>query len=107
MRRGPWRVAVAGHSMEPALREGDRLLVLPPRRQPRVGEVVVLRDPRDANHLLLKRVAAVSDREVTVMGDRRDHSTDSRYFGDVPIADVIGRAAFRYAPLGRAGRVRS
>jgi nickel-type superoxide dismutase maturation protease len=100
-------VAVAGHSMEPALREGDRLLVLPPRRQPRVGEVVVVRDPRDATHLLLKRVAAVHDDEVTVMGDRRDHSTDSRYFGDVPLSDIVGRAAFRYRPLGRAGRVRS
>ena len=43
---------------------------------------------------------------VHVMGDRRDHSTDSRYFGDVPIADVVGRAAFCYAPIGRAGRVR-
>ncbi len=106
MRRGPWRVAVAGHSMEPALREGDRLFVLPPRRQPRVGEVVVVRDPRDATHLLLKRVAAEHDGEVTVMGDRRDHSTDSRYFGDVPLADVVGRAAFRYKPLARAGRVR-
>jgi signal peptidase I len=51
--------------MEPALREGDWLFVLPPRRQPRVGEVVVLRDPRDAKHLLLKRVAAVGEREVT------------------------------------------
>jgi len=40
-----------------------------------------------------------------VMGDRRDHSTDSRYFGDVPLTDVVGRAAFRYRPLARAGRV--
>jgi nickel-type superoxide dismutase maturation protease len=93
--------------MEPALREGDWLFVLPPRRHPRVGEVVVVRDPRDANHLLLKRIAAVRDEGVTVMGDRRDHSTDSRYFGDVPLTDVVGRAGFRYAPLGRAGRVRS
>lgn len=100
-------MAVAGHSMEPALREGDWLLVLPPRRQPRIGEVVVVRDPREPTRLLLKRVAAVRDGEVTVMGDRRDHSTDSRYFGDVAIADVVGRAAFRYKPLARAGRVRS
>ncbi len=91
--------------MEPALREGDWLFVLPPRRQPRVGEVVVVRDPRDARHLLLKRVAAVRDGAVTVMGDRRDHSTDSRYFGDVPLSEVVGRAAFRYAPLARLGRV--
>jgi nickel-type superoxide dismutase maturation protease len=99
-------VAVAGHSMEPALREGDWLFVLPPRRPPRVGEVVVLRDPRDRTRLLLKRVAAVGEGEVTVMGDHRDHSTDSRYFGDVPLTDVVGRAAFRYAPIARAGRVR-
>lgn len=98
-------MAVAGHSMEPALREGDRLFVLPPRRQPRIGEVVVVRDPRDTTRLLLKRVAAVRDGQVTVMGDRRDHSTDSRYFGDVPLTDVVGRAAFRYKPLGRVGRV--
>ena len=81
--------------------------MLPPRREPRVGEVVVLRDPRDEKRLLLKRVAAVHEGEVTVMGDRRDHSTDSRYFGDVPLSDVVGRAAFRYKPLARAGRVRS
>jgi len=102
-----WRVSVAGQSMAPALREGDRLLVLPPRGRPRVGEVIVLRDPRDARGLLLKRVAAVRDHDLTVMGDRRDHSTESRYFGDVPLTDVIGRAAFRYAPLARLGRIGS
>lgn len=99
----PWRVAVTGHSMEPALREGDWLLVLPPRRVPRAGEVVLVRDPRDRSRLLLKRVAEVRDGGVVVLGDREDHSTDSREFGAVPLADVVGRAAFRYAPLDRAG----
>ena len=61
MRRGPWRVAVAGHSMEPALREGDWLLVLPPRRQPRVGEVVVLRDPRDAFDVFTRSANRLDD----------------------------------------------
>jgi nickel-type superoxide dismutase maturation protease len=99
----PWRVAVAGHSMEPALREGDWLLVVPPRREPREGDVVLVRDPRERERLLLKRVAAVSADGVSVVGDHAEHSTDSRQFGAIPRSDVIGRAAFRYAPLTRLG----
>jgi hypothetical protein len=41
------------------------------------------------------------------MGDHKDQSTDSRVFGAVPFADVLGRAAFRYAPLRRVGRLRA
>lgn len=101
----PWRVAVAGQSMEPSLREGDWLFVLPPRRAPRPGDVVVVRDPREPARLLLKRVAEVRDDACVVIGDSADHSTDSRTFGAVPFAQVIGRAAFRYAPLRRMGPV--
>ena len=99
-------MAVRGHSMEPALREGDWLLVLPPRRAVRSGEVVLLRDPRERTRFLLKRVSEVTSAGVVVHGDRSDHSTDSRTFGAVPLADVVGRAAFRYAPLSRFGPVR-
>ena len=91
--------------MEPALREGDWLLVLPPRRVVRSGDVVLVRDPRERSRLLLKRVRDVTAAGVVVHGDRADHSTDSRAFGAVPFADVIGRAAFRYAPLRRIGPV--
>src|SRR5581483_10025140 len=55
----PWRVAVRGHSMEPALREGDWVLVFPPRGRPRPGDVVLVRDPQERARLLLKRVAEV------------------------------------------------
>lgn len=92
--------------MEPALREGDWVLVLPPRRTPRAGDVVLVRDPRERSRLLLKRVAEVSGDGCVVIGDRSDHSTDSRHFGRVPFADVVGRAAFRYAPFRRAGPLR-
>jgi nickel-type superoxide dismutase maturation protease len=91
--------------MEPALREGDWLLVLPSRRRPRRGEIVLVRDPRERERLLLKRVADVSGDRCTVVGDHDGHSTDSRAFGPVPLSDVIGRAAFRYAPLSRIGVV--
>lgn len=101
----PWRVAVSGHSMEPALREGDWVFVLPPRPAPRAGEVVLLRDPRDRSRLLLKRVAALTGDGCVVEGDHAEHSTDSRHFGPVPVADVVGRAAFRYYPLRRFGPI--
>jgi nickel-type superoxide dismutase maturation protease len=91
--------------MEPALREGDWLLVIPPRRSPREGDVVVVRDPRERDRLLLKRVATVSPEGVTVVGDHADHSTDSRQFGSIPHGDVLGRAAFRYAPITRLGPI--
>ena len=52
-------VAVRGRSMAPALLPGDRLIVRRRRGEPRVGEVVVVRDPRRPDRELIKRVAAV------------------------------------------------
>lgn len=98
-------MAVRGHSMEPALREGDWVLVLPPRGAPKPGDVVLLRDPRERSRLLLKRVAEVDERGLSVLGDHAEHSADSRTFGRVPTSDVVGRAALRYAPLQRFGPI--
>ena len=89
--------------MEPALRAGDWIVVSSISRPPRVGEIVLVRDPRDPENVMLKRVAAVAEGACTVLGDRLDESTDSRTFGPVPFANVLARALFRYGPIGRIG----
>jgi len=40
-----------------------------------------------------------------VLGDNRNNSEDSRFFGYVPRANVIGKAMFIYWPLPRVGFV--
>lgn len=91
--------------MEPALRAGDWLVVAPLAGAPVPGEIVLARDPRERERLVLKRVASVKHGRCTLLGDRPDASTDSRVFGPVALEDVVGRAVFRYAPFGRIGLV--
>lgn len=41
--------------------------------------------------------------QVFVMGDNRENANDSRYWGTVPLRNVLGRASKIYWPLDRAG----
>jgi type IV secretory pathway protease TraF len=58
-----------------------------------VDDVVLLADPvRESPTRIIKRVAEISHdgSSVWVLGDNRDHSTDSRAFGSVPSVMVEG-----------------
>ncbi len=116
--------------MRPAIESGDWLLVDPTvRRWPRRGSVVVFREP-ESDVLAIKRVAGVpgdvirnvrvtdpaTGEEVAVtirlipdeawlLGDDPGVSVDSRRYGPVALERLVGRAWFRYAPLGRFGRL--
>jgi signal peptidase I len=41
--------------------------------------------------------------QVFVMGDNRENSQDSRYFGPIPTNTIIGRAFVRMFPFNRFG----
>jgi signal peptidase I len=114
--------------MRPAIEPGDWLLVDPTvDRWPRRGSVVVFREP-DSNELAIKRIAAgPGDRvpyadgylilgadEAWLLSDASDaelmasglgQPVDSRRYGPVPVDLLVGRAWFRYGPLGRVGRI--
>lgn len=109
LRRGLVLIRVVGDSMLPSYRAGDRIVVRRSRRY-RPGDVVVFRAPyRSDVEWLLKRVVAVAGQPVPadcraavpnavvppgqllVRGDAA-HSQDSRHFGPVPLAEVLGVA---------------
>lgn len=103
------RFAISGSSMEPALLPGDWVLVdehAYRARLPRRGHIVVARDPRELSRHLVKRVSAVEIHgNIRIEGDNADESTDSRHFGAVPRASVLGRVRWRYWPVRRIGSV--
>ncbi len=114
--------------MAPTIEPGDWLLVDPTgTRWPRRGSVVVFREP-DTDRLAIKRVAAgpgdrvdldeghlilapdeawlLSDASTAeLVGRGFGEPVDSRRYGPVPVDLLVGRAWFRYGPVGRIGRI--
>lgn len=88
------RFMVSGQSMKSTFREGQTLLVssIPYLfRQPGIGDIVVVKDPRDGRRLL-KRIVDIRPREeYFVSGDNPSASTDSRRFGVVSRKMILGK----------------
>lgn len=92
------RVRIVGPSMEPALRNNEWWVA---RRSAAVhpGDVALIVHPRRPDALIVKRLVRREPDGWWVLGDNAGQSEDSRQFGAVPDANVIGRLWFRYHPL--------
>src|SRR3989304_4519257 len=93
------RFRVPDGALEPPRRAGAPVLVYRwayRRPRPRSGDVVVLRDPEDADRYLVKRVAETKPPDrVVVLGDNRAASRDSRHFGLVGVGAIVGKVIVR------------
>jgi signal peptidase I len=81
---------------------GDRIAIqqgqLSVNGQP-LAETYVLETPKIEDLLEV----TVPPQQLFMMGDNRNNSNDSRYWGFLPVDNVIGKAVFRFFPLDRLG----
>lgn len=145
---------VQGNSMVPTLHSGDYLItekISYRFRAPKIGDIVVLKNPRDESQDFIKRIIAVpgdtiqiskntvyingqalkedylpintqthagtfitessiikaADNQYFVIGDNREHSSDSREWGPITKEEIVGKAFFRYFPIQNMGLLTS
>lgn len=109
---------VYGHSMAPLLQPGALVFVSErafESRLPQRGDVVAVRPASLGGKALVKRVVGLPHERVAVgeqvwqleedqfflLGDRPDHSLDSRVFGPVTREELVGRVRARVWPWCR------
>jgi nickel-type superoxide dismutase maturation protease len=89
------RFRVEQRSMSPLLNPGDYVIVnrwAYALHEPRVGDLVVLRDPEREGRFLCKRIAEVTDSGTYVVrGENEAVSRDSGRFGPVPRRLIVGK----------------
>ncbi len=91
---------VEGYSMWPTLKPKDRVIVRPLNQHselPPIGAIIVCIHPHQPSCRVIKRLSAVTDNQLTILGDYPDASTDSRQWGSISreclIGDVVALAA--------------
>ncbi|HEU4542494.1 MAG TPA: S24 family peptidase [Jiangellaceae bacterium] len=95
---------VRGRSMEPTLRDGDRLLVRY-GAEPRLGQLAVVRLP-DRGVASVKRVTRRDADGWWVERDNPAEGVDSWLVGAIPDADLVAVVLGRVWPRPRWGTIR-
>ncbi len=93
-------IKVSGHSLDPVYRDGDFVLVsriplLVRGIQP--GDAVVFQHPSLGRLIKLVERLEDQDRSVYVVG-LDPHSSDSRTFGAIPMAQIQGKVIWHFTP---------
>ena len=95
------RFRVTGQSMVPLLQPQEEVLADPYAYRaaaPEPGDIVVAEHPGRPRFWLVKRVLFVRENgDCVLVGDNSDASTDSRAFGAVPTAKILGRVTSRFS----------
>ena len=85
----------------------SHLMALDHRRPSWVPMHAVMRKEETCDYNNRGFVCTVPDGKYFVMGDNRDNSEDSRYWGFVPDENLVGRAVFIWANFGDMTRIGS
>ncbi len=94
------RYRVENVSMLPLLPPGTTVLINPRayrHSRPQAGDIVVAHLPARGGQRAIKRIDKVfPDGSVFLIGDNPARSTDSRIFGTVPLACILGKVVCRF-----------
>lgn len=115
---------VVGPSMLPTMNEAGAVLILDKLSVHlgliTRGDVIIAHSPTEPDATVCKRVSALADDihwcsrhildivppgHVWLLGDNASNSNDSRKYGPVPAAMIIGRVVFSLWPPSQIGRV--
>ena len=95
------RMRVVGESMSPTIDAGTIIYTRPYFfwESIQVGDVVILRDPRKPSRKIIKRVVMRIKSDYTVLGDNARASTDSRVFGNISKAAILGKVMALFSTI--------
>ncbi|MGC2236730.1 MAG: nickel-type superoxide dismutase maturation protease [Pyrinomonadaceae bacterium] len=85
-----------GKSMNPTLKDGEKVLVDRAAAKIEVGDIVVARHPVEQTSEIVKRVERINERgHYFLVGDNLEDSNDSRHFGAVRREYIKGKVVAR------------
>lgn len=89
-----FKYTIKGDSMRPTYEPGDRVYVNRLAylfKKPKIGDIVVIKHPKNKRKKIIKRITKTTHLGYFLVGDNKNQSTDSRYFGIVKKKDIIGK----------------